>query len=176
MIDLESSPKLRRQWLLVKLMYVMVLITSAIYLVICLLIAHLGFDGEFEGFVMQGDPAFFATVRIVLLVMSFPMVAAAFWVRALMKRGSVPAGMFPGVRVPATPEGAVIARLTQAMLVSMSFAETPGIFGLVTFFIMGGLGWLVAFLGISFAAKLFLMPSLTELQGMLEEERLRKDM
>ncbi|MHC4503108.1 MAG: hypothetical protein ACYTFI_07375, partial [Planctomycetota bacterium] len=160
MIDLENSPRLRKQWLLVRAVYVMVLITSAIYLVVCLLLAYVVSDGEFKGFIVQGDDAFFAMLRIVLMVMSFPMAGLGFWVRGLMKRGRVPAGLsvflYPVPRVPSTPEDAALARLVQAMLVSMAFAEAPGIFGLVTFLLMGSLAWLVVFLVISFAAKLFL--------------------
>ena len=183
MIDLESSPKLRKQWLLTRLLSVMAVITSVIYLVVCLIIAQVVFDGEFKGLeefadAAQNNPAF-PTLRIVLLVMSFPMAGLGFWVRGLMKRGRLPAVlsafMSPGLRVPSTPEDAAIARLVQAMLVSMAFAEAPGIFGLVTFLMMGSFVWLAVFLAISFAAKLFLMPSLSEVEEILEADRTRKE-
>ena len=78
------------------------------------------------------------------------------------------------MRFPDTEAGRRLALLTQAMILSMSVATTPAIFGLTMFLIMGGLGWLGVFLAISFAAKLFLFPSEAEIDEMKEAERLLK--
>ncbi|MHC4251075.1 MAG: hypothetical protein ACYS9X_18295 [Planctomycetota bacterium] len=176
----QEDPRLRTPWMLAQLVSVMVVVTSIVYLVICIVIAHfLPLEGEFAGFVAPAEDEagreFFGLMRILLMGMSLPSVAAAFWIRGLVKRrgavATIPPGPFPP---PDTPEGRSLPRLIQAMIVSMAFAETPGIFGLVMFLIMGGFAWLGVFLGISFVAKIALFPRWSEIEEMVEGERLRK--
>ncbi|MHC5056341.1 MAG: hypothetical protein ACYTKD_16705 [Planctomycetota bacterium] len=175
----QEDPRLRTPWMLAQMVALMVVITDIIYLVVCILIAYvIPGEGEFTGFVVpEGEvpPEAFPLLRIMLMGMSLPAVAAAFWVRGVVKRrGAVDAnspGPFPP---PDTPEGKSLPRLIQATLVSMAFAETPGIFGLVTFLMMGGFAWLGVFLGISFVAKIALFPRWSEIEEIVEGERLKK--
>lgn len=184
----QDDPRLRVPWLGARLVAAAVLVTSIIYLVVCILIAEfLPTDGTFTGFVFsEGEtpPEVFDLARILLMAISLPMIGFAFFMRGIIKRrGPAPLGSGANsafaprgpMAPPDTREGRALDRLVQATLVSMAFAETPGIFGLVMFLVRGGFAWLGAFLAISFAAKLALFPRWSEVKEMVEGERLKKD-
>ena len=172
----EDDRTLRPYWLRLRLLAAAILATDVVYLVVCLLIVRSVAAGEFKGFVEPSEEALFRLLRVGLLVISLPCVGAAFWTRGLLKRKrrASRALQVSNMRFPDTEAGRRLALLTQAMILSMSVATTPAIFGLTMFLIMGGLGWLGVFLAISFAAKLFLFPSEAEIDEMKEAERLLK--
>ena len=169
MPEIEFDARMKPLWLRLQLVATAMLVTEIIYLVVCLVIAYHLEDGEFRGFIVRGgDPGILGLLRIILLVLSFPFALGAFWMRSFAKRRKVTVTPTPGWDFPGTPEGEALARLTQAVMVSMAMAETPGIFGLVTFFMRGGFAWLGVFFAIAFLSKLLLMPQRSELRDMLD--------
>ncbi|MHC4253862.1 MAG: hypothetical protein ACYS9X_32515, partial [Planctomycetota bacterium] len=57
MRDPKSDARLKAAWVMLQLVAVAVLMTSVVYLVVCLLMAkYVHQDGEFRGFVVEGEP------------------------------------------------------------------------------------------------------------------------
>ncbi len=179
----QDDPRLRSPWMLAQLASVAIVITSVIHLGVCIVLAHVASgEGGFGGFIAPAEDAsgieLYGMVRLVLAGISLPLVVAAFYARAAVKRRPATVqtrGPFP---LPDTPEGKAVGRLIPATLVSMAVAEAPGIFGLAMFIIMGNFAWLGAFLGVAFVAKIALFPRWSEVEEMVEvmveAERLEK--
>jgi len=168
---MDDDAGLRQAWTVIRLVAAAVVVTDVIYMVVCVAIAQTGpAGGEFRGFLdMQGNETF-DLLRTVFMAVSVPIAGVSLWVKAFIKRRE--AGGEPRLPAFATPEGRRAARLLGATLVSMSIAEVPGILGLVSFLLMGGLARLAVFLSISFATKLALFPRKSELDEMADEERM----
>ena len=176
----HDDPRLRKPWMLMRLVALAVVGTSIIHLVGCLVVANfLPWEGGYTGFVFPDGaepPELFGLLRIALMGVSLPLVATAFFMRGVVKRRTSPLPARGPVPLPDTAEGKALTRLMQATLVSMAVAEAPGIFGLAMFIIMGNFAWLGGFLAISIVAKIALFPRWSEVEEMVERKRLEKNL
>jgi len=153
---------MRTAWIIWAALFV----SLGIYLIIAHLIGERAEFGNVPESITQ-------LLRYVLMGAGAVILFLARFIRKIMLKGG--AGItsaMSGAIEQAANTRPVVGRYISALLVSLSLAESVGIFGLVLFFLSKDFQTLYLFVGCSALAMYFYRPKMEELEGLLQRAEL----
>ncbi len=134
------------------------LVSLGIYVLVC----HLVIDGIRQA--VESDFTFDMLRNILYGVSIFTLFLAHFVRRFILAPRSVGSGSRSSQPPPLEDKSAVVGKYTIAMLLSLVFSESIGIFGLVLFFLGDSFQTLYIFIGISALGMFHYRPRREEIE------------
>ncbi|MCP4353070.1 MAG: hypothetical protein GY795_47065 [Desulfobacterales bacterium] len=141
-LEKESGKSLVVTWIIWAAMFM----SLAIYVLICHLIGD-----EIRSGSIEVPASHIRLVKYILVAVSAAEVVIAYFIRRFMLTRKVAATSLK-------------ERYTSAVLISLAFSESIGIFGMVLYFVDDSLPTLYSFIGISALAMVFYRPKADEFE------------